>query len=234
VAIALLIGSHQVNIRRIVATSGNVWAEEAAVNLRRLLSDLRITNIGVCLDTASEADRTQSAPLVDLGASKYIGAFSHSRSVGLDTDCGGVFELIKAANHPDLLVIGPCHALASAIRAYPEISDYVGRAFLMGGAIASPGNATEAAEFNFWFDPNAAEDLLKSRLPITLPPLDAIRSLRYSAAFVATLDPANPVTPYIRSCAEGLRSLPPMRRGPCSRHVGSRRREQTRGSETIS
>ena len=34
----------------------------------------------------------------------------------------------------------------------------------MGGNLHSPGNATPSAEFNFWFDPEAARIVLRSRI----------------------------------------------------------------------
>ena len=35
----------------------------------------------------------------------------------------------------------------------------------MGGNVHVPGNASAAAEFNFWFDPEAARIVLRSRIP---------------------------------------------------------------------
>ena len=35
----------------------------------------------------------------------------------------------------------------------------------MGGSLRPPGNATPSAEFNFWFDPEAARIVLRSRIP---------------------------------------------------------------------
>ena len=35
----------------------------------------------------------------------------------------------------------------------------------MGGNVRVGGNASSAAEFNFWFDPEAARIVLRSRIP---------------------------------------------------------------------
>ena len=53
--------------------------------------------------------------------------------------------------------IGPCTNLAIAIRMAPEIIPMIKSVVYMGGAFDVPGNTTPAAEFNWWFDPEAAK-----------------------------------------------------------------------------
>lgn len=64
-----------------------------------------------------------------------------------------------------ILEIAPMTNLAMALRLKPEIETRIKRVVFMGGAIDTPGNASEAAEFNFWFDPEAAAIVLRSRIP---------------------------------------------------------------------
>jgi inosine-uridine nucleoside N-ribohydrolase len=56
--------------------------------------------------------------------------------------------------------------LALALRMKPEIETKIKRLVFMGGNIRVPGNVNNAAEFNFWFDPEAARIVLRSRIPI--------------------------------------------------------------------
>jgi inosine-uridine nucleoside N-ribohydrolase len=67
----------------------------------------------------------------------------------------------------------------------------------MGGAIACEGNATPTAEFNFWFDPDAAEELMASELPITLLPLDVVRGMHYAEDFGSALRPNHLLAEYV-------------------------------------
>jgi len=71
-------------------------------------------------------------------------------------------ETIKA--HPrdlTILAVGPLTNLALAFRKNPEGVPMVKRIVYMGGAVEVPGNVTPAAEFNWWFDPDAAKIVLR-------------------------------------------------------------------------
>ena len=64
-----------------------------------------------------------------------------------------------------MLALGPMTNLALALRLRPEIETRIKRLVFMGGNIRVAGNASPAAEFNFWFDPEAARAVLRSRIP---------------------------------------------------------------------
>ena len=69
-----------------------------------------------------------------------------------------IVRTVKAhPNEVTLLVIGPATNIALAIRKNPEIIPMVKAVVYMGGAIDVPANTTPSAEFNWWFDPEAAK-----------------------------------------------------------------------------
>ena len=69
-----------------------------------------------------------------------------------------LIDTIKAnPGQVTVMPIGPCTNLAIAIRIAPEIIPLIKRVVYMGGAFDVPGNTTPAAEFNWWFDPEAAK-----------------------------------------------------------------------------
>jgi pyrimidine-specific ribonucleoside hydrolase len=72
------------------------------------------------------------------------------------------------------------------LRSYPETAAKLERIVLMGGS-ASSGNATPAAEFNVWHDPEAAAIVFSSGVPITMYGLDVFMEPRVSAAQAAAL-----------------------------------------------
>ena len=61
-----------------------------------------------------------------------------------------------------IAAIGPCGNLAAAVRQAPDIVPLIKRVVYMGGAFYQPGNVTPTAEFNWWFDPEAAKIALRT------------------------------------------------------------------------
>lgn len=71
-----------------------------------------------------------------------------------------------------LCPLGPLTNIATAFQKAPDIVDKVQEIVLMGGAYFQVGNITPAAEFNIYVDPEAAEIVFKSGVPIVVMPLD--------------------------------------------------------------
>ncbi len=71
------------------------------------------------------------------------------------------------------VALGPLTNLALAIRREPQVSALLKQVIYMGGTVHASGNVTPSAEFNFWFDPEAAAIVLRENIKHTLVPLDA-------------------------------------------------------------
>lgn len=71
-----------------------------------------------------------------------------------------------------LCPLGPLTNIATALQRAPEIADAVQEIVLMGGAYFEVGNITPTAEFNIYVDPQAADIVFKSGIPIVVMPLD--------------------------------------------------------------
>ncbi len=71
-----------------------------------------------------------------------------------------------------LCPIGPLTNIATAFQKAPDIIEKVQEIILMGGAYFEVGNITPAAEFNIYVDPEAADIVFKSGVPIVVMPLD--------------------------------------------------------------
>lgn len=71
-----------------------------------------------------------------------------------------------------LCPLGPLTNIATAFTRAPDIIERVQEIVLMGGAYFEVGNITPAAEFNIYVDPEAADIVFKSGVPLVVMPLD--------------------------------------------------------------
>jgi len=106
------------------------------------------------------------------GASGLDGAPLPEPSRGADSPDAVGFIIDTARAHPGLTLVptGPLTNIALALRAAPDLAQHVAAISLMGGG--TYGNRTPAAEFNIWADPEAAQIVFTSGVPITMAGLD--------------------------------------------------------------
>jgi pyrimidine-specific ribonucleoside hydrolase len=76
-------------------------------------------------------------------------------------------ELTDVSDSMTIVALGPLTNIATLIRAYPEVVSKIDEIVVMGGAIG-PGNVTPTAEFNIRQDPEAADIVFGSGIPILL------------------------------------------------------------------
>lgn len=105
-----------------------------------------------------------------------------------------IVDTVKSnPNQITILAIGPLTNIAQATRRNPEIIPLIKRIIYMGGAIAVPGNTTNRAEFNWWFDPEAAQTVLRLPIPQVVVPLDVTNTVSLTATIYNKI--AHPTKP---------------------------------------
>ncbi len=102
-------------------------------------------------------------------------------------------QLLRATPSPvTVCAIGPLTNIALLILADPVAAERIERLVVMGGAYDG-GELISAAEFNIRSDPEAAQRVLSSGLPITVVGLDVTRTSSMDAAAVARIEASGPV-----------------------------------------
>jgi inosine-uridine nucleoside N-ribohydrolase len=181
VALMMLANHPDIDLLGVTIVPGNTWLSEGAAYALRQLEAMNKTDIPVALGIRYPL-RTGRYETLEVErkmfgfSSSYIGCFRRAEPESyLDVyrnefssaptlkplrrhAVSFLIDTIKA--HPGevtVMPIGPCTNLAIAIRMAPEIIPLIKRVVYMGGAFDTPGNTTPAAEFNWWFDPEAAK-----------------------------------------------------------------------------
>ncbi|MEZ5756866.1 MAG: nucleoside hydrolase [Emcibacteraceae bacterium] len=117
----------------------------------------------------------------------YTGAWTVENKIKNPPDGGPEYNKIGNAHAVDFIIntvranpgeitiaaLGPLTNLALAIRKAPDISAKIKKIIYMGGAFFVPGNVTGSAEFNWWFDAEAAAIVLNEKIDHIIVPLDA-------------------------------------------------------------
>jgi inosine-uridine nucleoside N-ribohydrolase len=96
-----------------------------------------------------------------------------------------IIETIHRYPHEvTILEIAPPTNLALAIRKDPTIVPLIKKLVTMAGQIYAPGNAyLDNAEFNWWFDPEATQIVLRADIPHFIIPLDCTNTIPLTKTF---------------------------------------------------
>jgi purine nucleosidase len=83
-----------------------------------------------------------------------------------------ISEVKKRPHEITIIAVGPLTNLALAVKKNPEIVSLVKEVVIMGGAVFVKGNVTPFSEANVITDPEAADCVFSSGLPVTVVGLD--------------------------------------------------------------
>lgn len=99
-------------------------------------------------------------------------------------------QVLAAPGEISLCVIGPMTNIALAIVKAPHIAPLIRSVVFMGGAAFCPGNSGPLAEFNILVDPEAAEIVMSSGIPLVMLGLDVTQKVRIGERHIAALEQA--------------------------------------------
>jgi inosine-uridine nucleoside N-ribohydrolase len=183
IALLLALASDELDLRGVTVVAGNQTLEKTTANAIRVLELAGRGDVPVAVGSPR--------PLV---REPFVAAYVHGET-GLDGPDLPPPQAAPAAQHAvdflaerlegaTLVATGPLTNVALLIARYPDAGPE--RIVLMGGAIAE-GNATPAAEFNIWADPEAAARVFSSGLDVTMVGLDVTHRALVTSAHAERL-----------------------------------------------
>jgi len=194
-AIAILLAAHHPALELVAITTvaGNQSVEKTAHNALKVCSLANIRDIPIAMGMDRPLVRPARYAANIHGASGMHGPnvpepdieLAPQHSVDLLIDL-----LLNSDGDITLVATGPLTNIAVAIRREPAIISRLKAISLMGGAIGL-GNTTPSAEFNIWFDPEAASIVFKCGCPITMVPLEVTHQALATEEIVGRLRNAN-------------------------------------------
>ncbi|MFI6477012.1 nucleoside hydrolase [Nonomuraea sp. NPDC050663] len=202
VATFMLTAGNRVDILGVTTVAGNTWAEQGtAYSLRQLelvgRKEIPVVQGAVEPLVPGRLDGLKGENHL-FGKAPWAGAFDGPRpsSYRQVETYGGApktkpapgpaaeFIAQQVKKHPGqvtLFALGPATNVALAVKTHPEIVPLVKEIVYMGGAFDVPGNISPAAEFNWWFDPEAAKIVLRTPFKKqTIVPHDAALKVRFT------------------------------------------------------
>ncbi|MCF6326467.1 MAG: nucleoside hydrolase [Devosiaceae bacterium] len=177
VAILLALASpDELDILGIVAVAGNVGLKQNAKNALKIVELSGLSGVKIYAGCDRPIRRTPVTAEHVHGKTGLDGPALKEPIISLEKLHGVDFlvQTLLAANEKEITIcaLGPLTNIAMALIREPQIAKKIKEIVLMGGGHFEGGNITPAAEFNFYVDPEAADIVLRSGVPITMIPLD--------------------------------------------------------------
>jgi purine nucleosidase len=176
----------------ITTVSGNGGISKVTLNARRIAT---LANIDV--------------PIAEGAGKSILGAFEEANDIHGESALDGaelpepkielsplhavdlIAKLIRESDKSvTLIATGPLTNIALLLKMHPGLKPKISEIVFMGGS-ASRGNRTPYAEFNIWMDPEAAEVVLHSGLPLTMCGLDVTHQALVTPDIFNELDKMN-------------------------------------------
>ncbi|HHO0939799.1 TPA: pyrimidine-specific ribonucleoside hydrolase RihA [Aeromonas hydrophila] len=203
IALILALASPELKVLAVTTSAGNQTPDKTLNNALRILTLLGRDDIPVAAGAPKPlareliiADNVHGESGLD-GPKLPDPGFTPVAMTALEL----MAKCLRESPEPVTLVpTGPLTNIALLLAAHPELKSKIARIVLMGGA-AGAGNWTPAAEFNIYVDPQAADMVFKSGLPITMCGLDVTHEAQ---VMDEDIERVRAITNPVAQCVAGL------------------------------
>jgi inosine-uridine nucleoside N-ribohydrolase len=185
-----------IDILGFTVATGNEWRDQEVVECLKAVERMGIdryvkVHIGAQYPLLHDNNSYNLEVLKFGPATQYVGAYfgpqpgpndlvkppdgfaTHTRPAKEDAVDFIIRMVHRYPHEVSILEVAPPTDLALAIRKDPTIVPLIKQIVTMAGQICVPGNAFQGvAEFNWWFDPEATQIVLRANIPHIVVPLD--------------------------------------------------------------
>ncbi len=204
IALVLALASPELEVKAVTSSAGNQTPDKTLRNVLRMLTLLKRSDIPVAGGAVKPlmrdliiADNVHGETGLD-GPALPEPDFAPQNCTAVEL----MAKVLRESPEPVTLVAtGPQTNVALLLNSHPELHAKIARIVIMGGAMGL-GNWTPAAEFNIYVDPEAAEIVFQSGIPVVMAGLDVTHRAQIMADDIERFRAIN--NPVARTVAELL------------------------------
>ncbi len=204
IALVLALASPELEVKAVTSSAGNQTPDKTLHNVLRMLTLLKRSDIPVAGGAVKPlmrdliiADNVHGETGLD-GPALPEPDFAPQNCTAVEL----MAKVLRESPEPVTLVAtGPQTNVALLLNSHPELHAKIARIVIMGGAMGL-GNWTPAAEFNIYVDPEAAEIVFQSGIPVVMAGLDVTHRAQIMADDIERFRAIN--NPVARTVAELL------------------------------
>ena len=181
-AIAYVLTNQRDSVKAITIEADGCNCEIAYNYIKAITQYFHVPNIPIACGQSTPLEGNNHYPPLVMDADKIAAESLPQQHFSPHRDAISLlYQTLKKANAPvDMLTIGPLTNIAQLFKSYPDSKKAIHALWIMGGAINVRGNIQDVspkdpnayAEWNFYIDPTAANEVIASSVPIMLIPLD--------------------------------------------------------------
>ncbi|NUK02028.1 nucleoside hydrolase [Streptomyces lunaelactis] len=202
IAIMLAAGDPAIDLLAITTVAGNQTVEKTTLNARRVCTVAGITGVPIAAGCAQPLVQPLLVADDVHGDSGMDGPQFAEPTVDVVPEHAVDLMYRILTEHPEpvtLVPTAPLTNIALLLTRYPDAAAHIREIVLMGGS-TERGNRTPAAEFNIHVDPEAADIVFRSGVPVTMCGLNVTHQALATPEVLARLEGLG--TELGRTCAQ--------------------------------